>query len=283
MKSKGLGQGLAALLGEEGTPSKEFIRLNPELIHLPKAQPRTLFEDLEGLEASLKHHGILQPLLVCQREGKYYLIAGERRLRAAKNIAMETVPCRILQGDDAEMFEWAILENIQRRDLTPVEEAKSYRHLMELKGYTQDKLAQSLGKSRSYVTNMLRLLVLPPRVQTWIEEDKLSVGQGKLLSGHPQAEALAQDFIQQAMTVRQSAAHMKGMPSPRPYSSATDTPLDPDISPEEEDIHHIAHSLGEALNLKVSLHLKRHQGHVKIYIETLADLEHLLDFFHETL
>ncbi len=180
-------------------------------------QPRLMFDEvlLEELAHSIREKGVLQPLLVRPLgQDAYEIIAGERRWRAAQLAGLHQVPCRILSIESHEMMEIGLLENIQRDDLNPLEEAKGYRYLMDHFSYTQEKLAHRLGKSRSHIGNMLRILALPASVQGWVSEGKMSFGHAKVLAGASNPEALAQVVIDKDLTVRQTEALLhSGLPT----------------------------------------------------------------------
>jgi ParB family transcriptional regulator, chromosome partitioning protein len=205
---KALGRGLASLLAvepEDLLHSQERILFIPTDKVVPGIyQPREYFDEvaLQELAQSIKEHGILQPLLVVEQGDHYSLIAGERRLRATKLAGVDSVPCRILSLEDRQMLEIALLENIQRNDLNALEEAKGYQRLLDQFHYTQEKLAQRVGKSRSHVTNMLRLLGLPFEVQKMIAEDQISAGHAKVLLTCPNPQEMAQQILQNKLTVR---------------------------------------------------------------------------------
>jgi ParB family chromosome partitioning protein len=210
-KHRALGRGLGALIppaqagGGDGATThvpQAAIRPNP-------LQPRQHFaeEDLDALAESIRSKGILQPLLVRPVAGGFELIAGERRLRAAQRLGMEQVPVTVRAASDSEMLEMALIENLQRQDLNPLEEARAYRRLAEEFHLTQDEIAARVGKDRSTVANTLRLLQLPDEIQTAIERGLLSAGHARALAG-PGAETakilLAQEVISRRLTVRQT-------------------------------------------------------------------------------
>lgn len=208
MKSRGLGRGLSALIGEnilaeavnEATQeiSLEKITPNPN-------QPRRVFKDdeLNQLAKSIEQKGILQPILLKEiGDDKYSIIAGERRWRAAKKIGLKTVPAVISNLADEEIFEVALIENIQREDLNPIEEAEGYRKLIKEYGYTQEKVAEIVSKSRSHIANLIRLLNLPENIQESIKQGEISVGHGKLLLGSNDPEQLLKKILEEDLSVR---------------------------------------------------------------------------------
>ncbi|MEO1555540.1 MAG: ParB/RepB/Spo0J family partition protein, partial [Pseudomonadota bacterium] len=189
-KKRGLGRGLSALMADvseinETTASQTASdqQIPIEQIHPNPNQPRKRFDSapLDDLVASIKEKGVLQPLIVRPSGDDYEIVAGERRWRAAQQAQLHTLPVIVREFSDIEVLEVAIIENIQRADLNPVEEAAGYRQLMDKFGHTQGKLAEALGKSRSHIANLLRLLTLPESVQTYVSEGVLSAGHARAL------------------------------------------------------------------------------------------------------
>lgn len=217
-----LGRGLAALL--EGAQSGESLRLiDASQIHPNPYQPRKHFDEvaLEELALSIRENGLLQPLLVNEKApGQYELIAGERRWRAAQRLGMAQVPCRLMKLNTQQMLEVALLENIQRHDLNALEEATGYQQLIDEFHYTQEALAKKVGKSRSHIANMLRLLTLPPEVKSLIEADHLSVGHAKALLAAQDPVALAQKVVAQRLSVRHTERQAR-YKSPAPSEHET--------------------------------------------------------------
>ena len=215
----GLGKGLSAILGEideETTQVSELIAKNETngITYLPidslqpgKFQPRRIFtpEMLNDLVASIKTKGVLQPLLVRQIGNNVYeIIAGERRWRASKEAGLKELPVIIKNFDDQETLEVSLIENLQRQDLNPLEEAQGYKRLLEEFHRTQEELASVVGKSRSYVANMLRLLDLPKGVQTYLEQGALTAGHARALLNAKNPEKLAKKVVDQGLSVRQT-------------------------------------------------------------------------------
>lgn len=186
MAKKGLGRGLQALIPSSDLGESSVLEIKLDLITFNPKQPRRRFdqEKLEELSDSIKIHGVIQPIVV-RRKGtkKFEIIAGERRFRATKNAGLKTIPVIIKDCSDAQMAEIALIENIQREDLDPIEEAIAYRTLLEVHSFTHETLSERLGKSRPAVTNMLRLLTLPDKAQVYVSEGKLTVGHAKVLLG----------------------------------------------------------------------------------------------------
>ena len=205
---KGLGRGLSSLLGD----SSKKIETNKVLIKdltRNKFQPRRQFarESLEELTNSIKEQGVIQPIVVRPNkssEGKYEIIAGERRWLAAQNAGLHEIPVVILNVDDVKSLEFAIVENVQRQDLNPIEEARGYQRLVEDFNYNQEKLSKFIGKSRSYIANSLRLLSLPQEVHLMVEQGNLSAGHARSLIGLNTSVDIARKIIQKKLSVRQS-------------------------------------------------------------------------------
>jgi len=205
---KGLGRGLSSLLGD----TKETIKTNKVPIHdivRNKFQPRKHFskESLEELSNSIKEQGVIQPIIVRPEKSsnnKYEIIAGERRWLASQTAGLHEVPVVILEVDDVKSLEFAIIENVQRQDLNPIEEARGYQKLVDDHSYNQDKLAKFIGKSRSYIANLLRLLSLPEDILLMIEKGELSSGHARSLIGLNNAIVIAKKIVQKKMSVRQA-------------------------------------------------------------------------------
>jgi len=208
-KERGLGRGLDALLSGTLEGDYETVRELPaEKIHPRKDQPRKKFDEdtMQELASSIREHGILQPVLVRPVENGYEIIAGERRWRAAQLAGLTHVPVVVRDIDDRQAAEISLIENIQRDDLTVVEEAKAYRMLAEQFGYTQETIAEKIGKSRAYVANTLRILNLPEEILQMLEKGELSAGHVRPLLALPTAEeqlAAAKEIVANKMTVRQ--------------------------------------------------------------------------------
>ncbi|MFP4043042.1 MAG: ParB/RepB/Spo0J family partition protein [Rhodosalinus sp.] len=220
-KSRGLGRGLSALMADIGpaedaaapeTPARRAETTVPLDRIVPNPdQPRRRFaeEELEELARSIKARGILQPLIVRPdpaREGQYQIVAGERRWRASQRAQLHDVPVIVRDLNDLEVLEVAIIENIQRADLNPVEEAAGYRQLLERFGHTQDQLAEALGKSRSHIANAIRLLKLPEEVQSLVREGQLSAGHARALITVSDPAAIARQVVARALSVRETEA-----------------------------------------------------------------------------
>tara|TARA_A100001015_G_C15009898_1_gene722516 strand:- start:315 stop:1208 length:894 start_codon:yes stop_codon:yes gene_type:complete len=218
-KKQGLGRGLSTLLAESLNNNNEDKVIQPKKdSYLPidkifpnPDQPRKKFDKskLEELAKSISANGIIQPIIVRSKNSKYELVAGERRWRAAQLAQIHSIPAIIREITDEQVAEFSIVENVQREDLTVIEEARSYKTLVEVYSYTQEDVSLALGKSRSYVANILRLLTLPDLIINFLEESKLSIGHARALIGVSGAEAIAKQIISKKLSVRQTEALVK--------------------------------------------------------------------------
>ena len=229
--SRGLGRGLSSLLGDSGIATATgatvsssdaagapaatgFQDIPIEWINVGPWQPRRRFDKagLDELASSIRQKGIVQPILLRPTPDKptrYQLVAGERRWRAAQLAKIHQVPAIIRELTDAECYEISLIENIQRSDLSVIEESQGYQKLLETNRYTQDQLSDIIGKSRSHIANLLRLLVLPPSVQSLLLDREITMGQARPLIGHPQAALLAKTIVSKGLSARQAEALVK--------------------------------------------------------------------------
>ena len=225
-----LGRGLASLMGEvaEESPSTDNAARKPRkapienLVANPRNPRRSFTEaELEELTESIKERGIIQPIVVRQlaNEKNFEIIAGERRWRAAQRAGLHEVPIAIVDATDIQSLEFAIIENVQRADLNPIEEAAGYVALMEQCNHTQEQVAQIVGKSRPYVANLVRLLKLPEPVKKLVREGKLSAGHARLLIGHINAQILAEMAIDEGYSSRNGCARITPSLATRPWTS----------------------------------------------------------------
>jgi len=207
---KGLGRGLSSLIGDSDiTVTTNKISISSIIPN--KFQPRKRFEkeSLEELSNSIRERGVIQPLIVRKsedQENKYELIAGERRLQASQNAGLHEVPVVILKADNLKSLEFAIVENVQRKDLNPIEEAEGYQRLINEFHYDQEKVAKFIGKSRAHISNCLRLLSLPKKIIKYLEDEKISQGHAKILVGLENSELIADKIISKKLSVRQTEA-----------------------------------------------------------------------------
>ncbi len=210
---KGLGRGLSSLIGETKVESKTNKLLLSEIIP-NKYQPRKNFdeENLKDLTNSIKERGVIQPIIVRRSNSEnsnYEIIAGERRWLAARKAGLHDIPVIVTEADDLKSLEFAIVENVQRHDLNPLEEAQGYKRLIDEFSYDQEKVSKFIGKSRSYITNSLRLLNLPTDVLKLLEEQKITSGHAKILVGLDNASFITSKILEKKMSVRQTEAFVK--------------------------------------------------------------------------
>jgi ParB family chromosome partitioning protein len=277
-----LGRGLAALIGDVGdeTAALERVRSQRKLpIEFLKANPRNPRRnfsdaDVDELAASIRERGIIQPILARTIRGQpdaYEIIAGERRWRAAQRANLHEVPVVLLEVSDREALELAIIENVQRTDLNPLEEAMGYEALMDEFGYGQDEVAKIVGKSRPHVANTLRLLKLPDAVKTYLAENKISAGHARALLGQPDPEALAREVVQKGLNVRQLEALTQ--------DRATKAGKTPKQRPRgDKDPHTVAleKRLSDTLGLAVTIAHRGKGGELRIRYGTLEELDYLV-------
>lgn len=293
-KKFGLGKGISALLGDDddillddSRDVENFVKNtvfksddNNEIriddISPCAFQPRTMFDEdsLKSLSDSIKEKGILQPLLVRKKGNRYELIAGERRWRAARMAGLDSVPVIIKDLSDQETLEIALIENLQRENLSAIEEAEGLNRLMREYQYTQDTLGQTIGKSRSYIANSLRLLSLPEDVQNLVREDKLSAGHARTLVGLTNASELAKTIVAKGLSVRQTEqmiADLKNNKKTKPTPKIVDF-----------DLQKIMADLEKRLSLKVKINAgKNGKGSVTLKYNNPAELSSILDLLEQ--
>ncbi len=244
MTKKGLGRGLGALIPEVEVNDRDrdsIMELELALVHPNPNQPRKEFDQnrLEELASSIREHGIVQPLVVRPRGQHYEIVAGERRWRAAKLAGLGKVPALVREFSEAETMEIALIENLQREDLNPLEEADAYRLLMDRFQLTQEDLARRLGKSRSQVANTLRLLQLGPGARDEVRSGRLSMGHAKVLLGIPDVEKqgrLAVRAASEGLSVRQVEELTRESVAPKLYGRKREATLAPDLKAVEEQL-----------------------------------------------
>ena len=212
---KGLGRGLSSLIGDTKTKDNKNINKVPinEIVR-NQYQPRKIFnkENLQELTNSIKESGIIQPIIVrVKNNDKYEIIAGERRWLAAQNAGLNEVPVVVIKADNLKALEFAIVENVQRQDLNAIEEAQGYQRLIDEFSYDHERIAKFIGKSRSHVTNCIRLLNLPKEVIDYVENEKISAGHAKILVGLQNASFIANKIISKKLSVRQSESLVKAL------------------------------------------------------------------------
>jgi ParB family chromosome partitioning protein len=275
-KRKALGKGLAALIPdtsklEDG--GEQFFQCPVEAIEANPYQPRQDFgaSDLEEMVSSVREKGIVTPLLVSRTERGYQLIAGERRWRAAQKAGLERVPVVVREATPNEALELALVENIHRKDLNPIEEALAYQRLLEEAGTTQESLAKRLGKDRSSIANLLRLLNLPVIIQKDVINGQLSMGHARILAGirDPQEQKALRDvFIKKGFSVRQAESFAKKRRSPK-HSENKGSELD-------YYYQSLVDNLKRSLGTKVDIKKKGREGRIVVYFYSDEELDRLL-------
>jgi ParB family chromosome partitioning protein len=268
-RPQGLGRGLAALIPQRSPGNTGSVEIPVGRVHPNPYQPRKRFDpdSLAALTDSIATHGVIQPILVTETIDGYQLVAGERRLRAAQAAGLDRIPAVIRQLADREQLEFALVENLQRDDLDPIETADAYRQLIEEFGFTQDDLAARVGRARSTVTNTLRLLDLAPATRSAIADGRLTEGHGRALGGLPteMQDRVLDSVIGQDLSVRQTEELVRRLREPKHEpAAATERPADPELERVEEDLR-------RALGTKVSLARSRRGG--RIVIEYYSDEE----------
>ncbi|HHX28744.1 MAG: ParB/RepB/Spo0J family partition protein [Bacillota bacterium] len=273
MAKKGLGRGIEALIPVDPQPQDTpIVELDPAEIKADPLQPRQVFDEakIEELAASLKEHGVIQPLIVRQVGGTYRLVAGERRLRAAMKAGIQKVPAVVRIMDDREAMEVSLVENLQREELGPLEQAGAFQRLMDEFGLTQEEVASRVGKSRPEVANTVRLLRLEPEVKKLISDGKLTGGHGRALlglSGAAQVKA-ARSVLSRGLSVRKTEELVSGRLARRPKKSGPALPV---RRRDAEDI------LSRALGTPVEVKVQGAKGSINIAFFGEEDLERIVE------
>jgi ParB family chromosome partitioning protein len=279
-----LGRGLASLIGDMGAEtnknterSRSQRRVSIEFLHPNPRNPRRQFAvtELDELAASIKERGIIQPIAVRPApgaSGSFEIIAGERRWRAAQRAGIHDVPVVVLDVSDAEALELAIIENVQREDLNPLEEAAGYQALGAEFKHGQDEIAGIVGKSRSHVANMLRLLKLPEAVQAFIRSGELSAGHARALIGNANAETLAREIVARGLNVRQVEELVRDQVPRKPRAARV----------KDADTAALEKRLGDALGLKVAIDHHGERGAVHIVYRNLDQLDDIVKRLERT-
>jgi len=269
---KGLGRGLSSLIGETKIESQKNKLTIIEIIP-NKFQPRKNFdeENLNDLVNSIRERGIIQPIIVRKSEdqiSKYEIIAGERRWLAAQKAGLHEVPVVITEADDLKSLEFAIVENVQRHDLNPLEEAQGYQRLINEFSYDQEKVSKFIGKSRSHVTNCLRILSLPEEVLKLVENKKLSAGHAKILVGLENANFVANKIIEKKLSVRQSENFVKIFKKSRNFI----------LQKKDTNINDLEKMLTEKIGLNVLIkNNKKNKGSISFFYKDLDQLNKIIE------
>ncbi|MEP1588232.1 MAG: ParB/RepB/Spo0J family partition protein [Tateyamaria sp.] len=284
-KKRGLGRGLSALMADvvETNADTTTDRLSDQQIPIERIrpnpdQPRKRFESapLDDLVASIKEKGVLQPLIVRPVGDEFEIVAGERRWRAAQQAQLHSLPVIVRDFTDTEVLEVAIIENIQRADLNPIEEAAGYKQLMDRFGHTQEKMAEALGKSRSHIANLLRLLQLPNSVQSYVNDGTLSAGHARALITADNPEELARKVISGGLSVRATEALAKKAASGGSDEGSYRKPTSK-LAEKDADTRALEADLSAATGVKVSLNHKPdgESGQLMLNYKTLEQLDDL--------
>ena len=269
---KGLGRGLSSLIGETKVETKTNKLLLSEIIP-NKYQPRKNFDaaNLEDLTNSIKERGVIQPIIVRKSNtdnSKYEIIAGERRWLAASKAGLHDIPVVLTEVDDLKSLEFAIVENVQRHDLNPLEEAQGYKRLIDEFSYDQEKVSKFIGKSRSYITNALRLLSLPNEVLKFIEEKKISAGHAKVLVGLDNAYFIANKIVEKKLSVRQSENFVKIFRKKKTSF----------IKSSDPNIQNLENSISDKIGLNVSIkNSKNNKGSITFSYHDIDQLNKIID------
>lgn len=283
VQKKGLGRGLDALL-DSFTPEQQqgsnqgVLEVNVRLIDTNAQQPRKQFDEnaLSDLSASIKTHGIVQPLIVTKRGDRYMIVAGERRFRAARMASLSTVPVIVTDFDEAEIHEVSLIENIQREDLNPIEEAAAIRFLMQQHDMTQEEVSGRIGKSRPAVANALRLLQLPEKVSEKIKEGVLSAGHGRAIAGvadKKTQEMLCDETLRMGYSVRALESRIQNLAEKKKEKPAKEKNVDSAVAYAEA-------TLREKLGTRVTISGNEKRGKLSIDYYSKEELQGLFDLLN---
>ena len=269
---KGLGRGLSSLIGETKTESKTNKLLLSEIVP-NQYQPRKNFDEnyLEDLTNSIKERGIVQPIIVrksSSQDSKFEIIAGERRWLAARKAGLHEIPVVVTEADDLKSLELAIVENVQRHDLNPLEEAQGYKRLIDEFSYDQEKVSKFIGKSRSHITNCLRLLTLPVDVIKLIEDKKITAGHAKILVGLDNASFIANKIFEKKLSVRQAENFVKIFKNNKKKIS----------SPKDANLKDLERSISDKMGLTVVIkNSKKNSGTITLTYKEIDQLNKIIE------
>jgi ParB family transcriptional regulator, chromosome partitioning protein len=278
--NKGLGKGLNALFPGESLSKAEIVeKIHVKSIKANPYQPRKIFDEdaIQELSASIKEHGILQPVILRKKGVTYEIVVGERRFRAAILAGLNEIPAVVRVLSDEETMELAILENLQREDLTPIEEAEAYHHLMDSLGLTQEQLASRLGKSRPHIANHVRLLALPEKVRNYISDGKLSMGHGRTLLGLRKKEqilSVAERILREGLNVRQLEKLVQKMNEDVPRETKKEKKPDLFLAERESNLR-------DYFGTNVTIKKNKDKGKIEIEFFSEDDLERILELLNE--
>jgi ParB family chromosome partitioning protein len=281
MSRKALGRGLSALFHETGSIDQDLVEIGIEQIDPSEVQPRQVFgqEKLEELAASLKANGVIQPVVVRRRGDRFQLIAGERRWRAAQLAGLHKIPAVVKDVPDSRVLELSLIENLQRENLNPIEEATAYKNLLDKLSYTQDQLAQRVGKDRSSIANSLRLLKLPAVIRALVEEDKLSMGHARTLIGlssTAEQEAVAKRIVLEGLSVREAERLVRKLTEPVIVDARKPPKKSPDPNVNAAELR-----LKRRLGAPVKINVTRRGGSILIKFSTMDELSRIFEIIVE--
>tara|TARA_B100000287_G_C20550726_1_gene748392 strand:+ start:255 stop:1103 length:849 start_codon:yes stop_codon:yes gene_type:complete len=270
-QKKGLGRGLSSLIGDTKKKSVNNKISISEIVR-GKFQPRKIFnkEDLEELSNSIRERGVVQPIIVRKSKefnGKYEIVAGERRWLASQNAGLNEIPAVVIEANDIKALEFAIVENVQRSDLNPIEEAAGYKRLMNEFGYDQEKVGKFIGKSRAHIANCLRLLSLPKDVINLIEMGKITQGHAKVLVGLENANLLAKKIVEKKLSVRQAENLVNLFKKPKKFK----------LISKDSNLRELENILINKLGIRVSINNKKNNsGSISFNYKDLDQLNKLI-------
>ncbi len=267
-----LERSLSTLLGEIDTNHDASIQhIDIDMISPNKNQPRRDFEDIHTLSESIKTHGVLQPIIVRNSESDtYYIIAGERRWRASKAAGFTSIPAIVIEKNAKEAYEITMIENIQRSNLNPIEEAIGYQYLVDEFGYTKERVARVIGKSRPHVSNMIRLLVLPEYTKELLSTGIITVGHAKLLINLENADSIARSIIEKNLSVKSTETLIRNIK--KQTQDTQETKVN-----DDNDIIALENSISAQLGLPINIRDKDKIGEVRVKYKTVEELEFILN------
>ena len=279
MSRKALGRGLSALFTQMQTIESDLMELDIDLLYPTDTQPRKVFKEakMNELAQSIKANGIIQPIVARRHGDRFQIIAGERRWRAAQLAGLRKIPCLVREVADENILEISLIENIQREDLNPIEEATAYKRLLDTLAISQEEIAKRVGKDRSSITNALRLLRLPTEIQQLVEEEKLSMGHARTLLSLESVEqqlSLASEIIEKTLSVRETERVVKELqaeaPSDTKHQSKSTNRKDPNIVAAEQ-------KLSKGLAAPARIRFLKEGGVIEIKFSSSEDLSRLFD------
>ena len=281
MSRKALGRGLSALFTQSSPLEQDLVELDADQLDPTDSQPRQRFDEskLNELAQSIKSNGMIQPIIVRRHGERFQIIAGERRWRAAQKAELQKVPCIVKDIPESSVLELSLIENIQREELNPIEEARAYKKLLEQLETSQEEIARRVGKDRSSITNSLRLLKLPDEIQNLVEEDKLSMGHARALlslTSLDQQMFLASEAIRKALSVRETEKRVKNIRK-RPEQGLREGTVTGEIDEEGANVRAAEQKLSKKLAAPVKIKFLKSGGTIEIKFSSNVELTRLFD------